>query len=142
MAIYGINIVRMGSKHENTGRFAPVRKRETLEKTIIFLLTKQFVQKNKCNLCKKTIFLYRIAVALRMECVDLSPVLWLFQAPMQSRTPHGVRGFKFTASDLILQFCFIALRMKCVDFIHCVVPPPCFSYGDIRRFHRIYAASN
>jgi len=62
----------MGSKHENTGRFAPVRKRETLEKTIIFLLTKQFVQKNKCNLCKKTIFLYRIAVALRMECVDLS----------------------------------------------------------------------
>ena len=72
VAIYGINIVRMGSKHENTGRFAPVRKRETLEKTIIFLLTKQFVQKNKCNLCKKTIFLYRIAVALRMECVDLS----------------------------------------------------------------------
>ena len=94
MAIYGINIVRMGSKHENTGRFAPVRKRETLEKTIIFLLTKQFVQKNKCNLCKKTIFLYRIAVALRMECVDLSSHISLHYAPWCSRTPHGVRGFK------------------------------------------------
>ena len=93
VAIYGINIVRMGSKHENTGRFAPVRKRETLEKTIIFLLTKQFVQKNKCNLCKKTIFLYRIAVALRMECVDLSYT--------------GCMKF----------FCdtIVALRMECVD---------------------------
>ena len=92
VAIYGINIVRMGSKHENTGRFAPVRKRETLEKTIIFLLTKQFVQKNKCNLCKKTIFLYRIAVALRMECVDLSAI-WM----------HDVID-----KD-------VALRMECVD---------------------------
>ena len=94
MAIYGINIVRMGSKHENTGRFAPVRKRETLEKTIIFLLTKQFVQKNKCNLCKKTIFLYRIAVALRMECVDLSTKSGFRNERLSRRTPHGVRGFK------------------------------------------------
>ena len=92
VAIYGINIVRMGSKHENTGRFAPVRKRETLEKTIIFLLTKQFVQKNKCNLCKKTIFLYRIAVALRMECVDLS----------SPATAYSYRNI-------------VALRMECVD---------------------------
>ena len=97
VAIYGINIVRMGSKHENTGRFAPVRKRETLEKTIIFLLTKQFIQKNKCNLCKKTIFLYRIAVALRMECVDLSNYHKDRYHNWRSRTPHGVRGFKLQA---------------------------------------------
>ena len=94
VAIYGINIVRMGSKHENTGRFAPIRKRETLEKTIIFLLTKQFVQKNKCNLCKKTIFLYRIAVALRMECVDLSNSVSNSVGNETCRTPYGVRGFK------------------------------------------------
>ena len=95
VAIYGINIVRMGSKHENTGRFAPVRKRETLEKTIIFLLTKQFVQKNKCNLCKKTIFLYRIAVALHMECVDLSRQYRQVYPLDICRTPHGVRGFEY-----------------------------------------------
>ena len=115
VAIYGINIVRMGSKHENTGRFAPVRKRETLEKTIIFLLTKQFVQKNKCNLCKKTIFLYRIAVALRMECVDLSIIVYSTLWVSRSRTPHGVRGFKFRK----IMFCNweipVALRMECVD---------------------------
>jgi len=35
----------MGSKHENTGRFAPVRKRETLEKTIIFFADKAICPK-------------------------------------------------------------------------------------------------
>ena len=94
--LFYAHVVRMGSKHENTGRFAPVRKRETLEKTIIFLLTKQFVQKNKCNLCKKTIFLYRIAVALRMECVDLSDTKDGGKMCLNfCRTSYGVRGFKF-----------------------------------------------
>jgi hypothetical protein len=34
--IFYAHVVRMGSKHENPGGFAPDRKRETLEKTIIF----------------------------------------------------------------------------------------------------------
>ena len=82
----------MGSEHEDTGRFAPDRKRETLEKTIIFFADKAICQKNKSNLCKKTIFLYRIAVALRMECVDLSYLLIILQPT------H-----------------YVALRMECVD---------------------------
>ena len=85
----------MGSEHENTGRFAPDRKRETLEKTIIFFADKAICQKNKSNLCKKTIFLYRIAVALRMECVDLSSFFRDFFKRRARRTPHGVRGFKW-----------------------------------------------
>ena len=85
-------VVRMGSEHENPGRFALDRKKKPFEKTIIFFSDKQFVQKNKCNLCKKTIFLCKIAVALRMECVDLS-------------SPE--------TSEFL--FYLVALRMECVD---------------------------
>jgi len=35
----------MGSEHENPGGFAPVRKRETLEKTIIFFADKAIYPK-------------------------------------------------------------------------------------------------
>ena len=66
-------VVRMGSEHENPGRFALDRKKKPFEKTIIFFSDKQFVQKNKCNLYKKAIFFIQ-------NCC---------------RTPYGVRGFKF-----------------------------------------------
>ena len=49
-----------------------IERGNSLKNNNIFLRIKQFIQKNKCNLCKKTIFLCKIAVALRMECVDLS----------------------------------------------------------------------
>ena len=49
-----------------------IERGNSLKNNNIFLRIKQFNQENKCNLYKKTIFLYRIAVALRMECVDLS----------------------------------------------------------------------
>ena len=85
-----------------------------LKKTIIFLLTKQFVQKNKCNLCKKTIFLYRIAVALRMECVDLSCLLGIDDNSI-------IVALRMECVDLSNQLyekahakC-VALRMECVD---------------------------
>lgn len=66
-------VVRMGSEHENPGRFALDRKKKPFEKTIIFFSDKQFVQKNKCNLYKKAIFFIQ-------NCC---------------RTPYGVRGFKY-----------------------------------------------
>ncbi len=71
-----------------------IERGNSLKNNNIFLRIKQFNQENKCNLYKKTIFLYRIAVALRMECVDLSSHISLHYAPWCSRTPHGVRGFK------------------------------------------------
>ena len=49
-----------------------IERGNSLKNNNIFLRIKQFNQENKCNLYKKTIFLYRIAVALRMECVDSS----------------------------------------------------------------------
>ena len=45
--------------------------------------------KNKCNLCKKTIFLCKIAVALRMECVDLSN-MELKEAMLEEYKSHSV----------------------------------------------------
>ena len=70
-----------------------IERGNSLKNNNIFLRIKQFNQENKCNLYKKTIFLYRIAVALRMECVDLSYT--------------GCMKF----------FCdtIVALRMECVD---------------------------
>ena len=62
----------MGSEHENTGGFAPNRKRETLETTIIFLRIKQFVPKKMKAICIKRLYFVQICC----------------------RTPHGVRGFK------------------------------------------------
>ena len=55
-----------------------IERGNSLKNNNIFLRIKQFIQKNKCNLCKKTIFLCKIAVALRMECVDLSCDLELY----------------------------------------------------------------
>ena len=69
-----------------------IERGNSLKNNNIFLRIKQFNQENKCNLYKKTIFLYRIAVALRMECVDLSPY-----------------GAKSKIKTLV------ALRMECVD---------------------------
>ena len=69
-----------------------IERGNSLKNNNIFLRIKQFNQENKCNLYKKTIFLYRIAVALRMECVDLSLKISLKR---QSRQ--------------------VALRMECVD---------------------------
>ncbi len=92
-----------------------IERGNSLKNNNIFLRIKQFIQKNKCNLCKKTIFLCKIAVALRMECVDLSSHISLHYAPWcvalrmecvdlsgsytdffqksDCRTPYGVRGF-------------------------------------------------
>ena len=71
-----------------------IERGNSLKNNNIFLRIKQFNQENKCNLYKKTIFLYRIAVALRMECVDLS-LRYSGRIELRSRrTPHGVRGFK------------------------------------------------
>ena len=69
-----------------------IERGNSLKNNNIFLRIKQFNQENKCNLYKKTIFLYRIAVALRMECVDLS---YLFIPPALAIS--------------------VALRMECVD---------------------------
>ena len=71
-----------------------IERGNSLKNNNIFLRIKQFNQENKCNLYKKTIFLYRIAVALRMECVDLSICGQKKKADDSGRTPHGVRGFK------------------------------------------------
>ena len=71
-----------------------IERGNSLKNNNIFLRIKQFNQENKCNLYKKTIFLYRIAVALRMECVDLSISSLLLLFLPFCRTPHGVRGFK------------------------------------------------
>ena len=70
-----------------------IERGNSLKNNNIFLRIKQFNQENKCNLYKKTIFLYRIAVALRMECVDLS------------------RGYTRESSKIFN----VALRMECVD---------------------------
>ena len=69
-----------------------IERGNSLKNNNIFLRIKQFNQENKCNLYKKTIFLYRIAVALRMECVDLSD----------------------NCKDWI-EYIYVALRMECVD---------------------------
>ena len=71
-----------------------IERGNSLKNNNIFLRIKQFNQENKCNLYKKTIFLYRIAVALRMECVDLSYLAIKLYTRHSCRTPHGVRGFK------------------------------------------------
>ncbi len=91
-------VVRMGSEHENPGRFALDRKKKPFEKTIIFFSDKQFVQKNKCNLYKKAIFFiqnccrtpYGVRGFKWFENIRISFLL--------SRTPYGVRGFKLPLS--------------------------------------------
>ena len=88
-------VVRMGSEHENPGRFALDRKKKPFEKTIIFFSDKQFVQKINAICIKRLYFLYKIAVALRMECVDLSSRMFSPAEEIGCRTPYGVRGFKF-----------------------------------------------
>ena len=111
-------VVRMGSEHENPGRFALDRKKKPFEKTIIFFSDKQFVQKINAICIKRLYFLYKIAVALRMECVDLSIGKCFFRIygnivalrmecvdlsfakyptleHLLCRTPYGVRGFKW-----------------------------------------------
>ena len=70
-----------------------IERGNSLKNNNIFLRIKQFNQENKCNLYKKTIFLYRIAVALRRECVDLSA--------------HSLLHFPTSM--------YVALRMECVD---------------------------
>ena len=92
-----------------------IERGNSLKNNNIFLRIKQFIQKNKCNLCKKTIFLYRIAVALRMECVDLSNQLIFYFRAEVSRTPHGVRGFKWLIYGFFSKKRLVALRMECVD---------------------------
>ena len=74
-----------------------IERGNSLKNNNIFLRIKQFNQENKCNLYKKTIFLYRIAVALRMECVDLSTKSGFRNERLSRRTPHGVRGFKLSS---------------------------------------------
>ena len=89
-----------------------IERGNSLKNNNIFLRIKQFVQKNKCNLCKKTIFLCKIAVALRMDWVQRVTKEEGIEEEKESRTPYGlgsasirmerkcrtpygVRGFKF-----------------------------------------------
>ena len=92
-----------------------IERGNSLKNNNIFLRIKQFNQENKCNLYKKTIFLYRIAVALRMECVDLSLLREIKLTNQLRRTPHGVRGFKFNQFQIVAVNVSVALRMECVD---------------------------
>ena len=54
-------------------------------------------------------------VALRMECVDLSPEELTQIWDVKCRTPHGVRGFKLAIYMYLYHTLFVALRMECVD---------------------------
>ena len=92
-----------------------IERGNSLKNNNIFLRIKQFIQKNKCNLCKKTIFLCKIAVALRMECVDLSTHLAILLKSSMGRTPYGVRGFKLRPGVIYILDTEVALRMECVD---------------------------
>ena len=99
-------VVRMGSEHENPGRFALDRKKKPFEKTIIFFSDKQFVQKNKCNLYKKAIFFIqnccRTPYGVRGFKLPLSPS----HLSRVRRTPYGVRGFKcLVIISFILKTC-------------------------------------
>ena len=94
-----------------------IERGNSLKNNNIFLRIKQFIQKNKCNLCKKTIFLCKIAVALRMECVDLSllgaeTVLLLVVALRMECVD--------LSSHISLHYApwCIALRMECVDLTY------------------------
>ena len=89
-----------------------IERGNSLKNNNIFLRIKQFIQKNKCNLCKKTIFLCKIAVALRMECVDLS--------------------YNTLAQVIVV---FVALRMECVDLsIHFM------QWDNVSRSHSVWSA--
>ena len=92
-----------------------IERGNSLKNNNIFLRIKQFIQKNKCNLCKKTIFLCKIAVALRMECVDLSLPICVYPVSFCGRTPYGVRGFKLRPGVIYILDTEVALRMECVD---------------------------
>ena len=61
---------------------------------------------------QKDYIFYRIAVALRMECVDLS-IGDIME--MVRRTPYGVRGFKLLKKQILHDILVVALRMECVD---------------------------
>ena len=64
-------------------------------------------------------------VALRMECVDLSPEELTQIWDVKCRTPHGVRGFKLAIYMYLYHTLFVALRMECVDlslFCNLLVP--------------------
>ena len=65
------------------------------------------------------------SVALRMECVDLSPEELTQIWDVKCRTPHGVRGFKLAIYMYLYHTLFVALRMECVDlslFCNLLVP--------------------
>ena len=89
-------VVRMGSEHENPGRFALDRKKKPFEKKIKFFSDKTICPKNKCNLYKKAIFFIqnccRTPYGVRGFKLYLSAAM---TRPWESRTPYGVRGFKF-----------------------------------------------
>ena len=102
-----------------------IERGNSLKNNNIFLRIKQFIQKNKCNLCKKTIFLCKIAVALRMECVDLS-----CSNPYRSRQLNVALRMECVdlssnwTSKMIIPH-LVALRMECVDlsFFYLFIPP-------------------
>ena len=67
-----------------------IERGNSLKNNNIFLRIKQFVQKNKCNLCKKTIFLCKIAVALRMDWVQRAQSIITDTLGADCRTPYGL----------------------------------------------------
>ena len=86
-----------------------IERGNSLKNNNIFLRIKQFVQKNKCNLCKKTIFLCKIAVALRMDWVQrvihIIGEEWLQVVALRMDWVQRVSGWRGN----------VALRMECVD---------------------------
>ena len=103
-----VNMKTLGDSHW-------IERGNSLKNNNIFLRIKQFVQKNKCNLCKKTIFLCKIAVALRMDWVQRAPQKVLQKKQQQRRTPYGLGSASILQSQAYPQSQGVALRMDWVQ---------------------------
>ncbi len=113
-----------------------IERGNSLKNNNIFLRIKQFIQKNKCNLYKKTIFLCKIAVALRMECVDLS-FFYLFIPPTPAIVALRMECVDLSSTTMSLsKESLVALRMECVDLS--IVCPSIFANPPLS--HSVWSA--
>ena len=92
-----------------------IERGNSLKNNNIFLRIKQFVQKNKCNLCKKTIFLCKIAVALRMDWVQRVLFDDFIVLKKVRRTPYGLGSASTVGIYRCLNSHAVALRMDWVQ---------------------------